>query len=147
MIPAGIRKTCLEKVYNSKITSNTETGYHEFFTQSDLISKKYIIIDELSEKNIRLTIDYPEDLELAKKIFQGLGDYFHYYDILELIKKNPMLLKITQKITTWHEGMFKYLTLKSKTSVFFTWLLVFICLYEIFEHIIIPLALIWWGLS
>ena len=56
-----------------------------------------------------------------------------------------VLLKITQKITTWHEKMFKYITLKSKTSVFFTWLLVFICLYEIVEHIIIPLVLIWWG--
>ena len=55
------------------------------------------------------------------------------------------LLKITQKITTWHEKMFKYLTLKSKTSLFFTWLLVFISLYEIFEHIIIPIFLIWWG--
>ena len=98
VIPAGIRKTCLEKVYNSKITNNTDTGYHEFFTKSDLISKKYIIIDELSKKDIRLTVDYPEDLELAKKIFQELGDHFHYYDILELIKKNPMLLKITQKI-------------------------------------------------
>ena len=57
------------------------------------------------------------------------------------------LLKITQHITTWHERMFKYLTLKSKTNVFFTWLLVFICLYEIFEHIVIPVALIWWGLK
>ena len=57
------------------------------------------------------------------------------------------LLKITQKITTWHEKMFLYLTAKSKTSLFFTWLLVFICLYEIVEHIIIPIALIWWGLS
>ena len=57
------------------------------------------------------------------------------------------LLKITQQITTWHERMFKYLTLKSKTIVFFTWLLVFICLYEIFEHIIIPIFLIWWGFS
>ena len=57
------------------------------------------------------------------------------------------LLKLTQKITTWHESMFKYLTLKSKTSVFFTLLLVFICLYEIFEHIIIPIFLIWWGLQ
>jgi hypothetical protein len=57
------------------------------------------------------------------------------------------LLKLTHKITTAHEKMFKYITLKSKTSIFFTWLLVFICLYEIFEHIIIPLALIWWGLS
>lgn len=76
VIPAGIRKTCLEKVYNSKITSNTETGYHEFFTQSDLISKKYIIIDELSEKNVRLTIDYPEDLELAKKNLPRIGRLF-----------------------------------------------------------------------
>ena len=55
------------------------------------------------------------------------------------------LLKITQKITTWHEKVFKYLTRKSKTSLFFTWLLVFISLYEIFEHIIIPIFLIWWG--
>ena len=50
------------------------------------------------------------------------------------------LLKLTQKITTWHEGMFKYITLKSKTCILFTWLLVFICLYEIFEHIIIPIV-------
>jgi hypothetical protein len=57
------------------------------------------------------------------------------------------LLKLTQKITTWHEKMFAYITLKSKTSVFFTWLLVFLCFYEIFEHIVIPVFLIWWGLS
>ncbi len=57
------------------------------------------------------------------------------------------LLKITQKITTWHEKVFKYLTRKSKTSLFFTWLLVFICLYEIFEHIIIPLIIIWGSLK
>ena len=57
------------------------------------------------------------------------------------------LLNITQKITTWHVKLFEYLTLKSKTSIFFTRLLIFICIYEIFEHIVIPLALIWWGLS
>ena len=67
-------------------------------------------------------------------------------DRVEYIMKDQ-LLKITEKITTWHVKMFEYLTLKSKPSIFFTWLLVFICLYEIFEHIIIPLALIWWGLS
>jgi len=55
------------------------------------------------------------------------------------------LLKITQKITTWHEGMFKYIILKSKTSMWFTFLLLFICLYEIFEHIVIPAVLLWWG--
>ena len=67
-------------------------------------------------------------------------------DRVEYIMKEK-LLKITEKITTWHIRLFEYLTLKSKTSILFTWLLVFICLYEIFEHIVIPLALIWWGLS
>jgi len=67
-------------------------------------------------------------------------------DRVEYIMKEK-LLKITEKITTWHIRLFEYLTQKSKTSIFFTWLLVFICLYEIFEHIVIPLALIWWGLS
>jgi hypothetical protein len=57
------------------------------------------------------------------------------------------LLKLTQKITTWHEKLFSYLITKSKTSLFFTWLLVLICFYEIFEHIIIPIVLIWWGLN
>jgi len=55
------------------------------------------------------------------------------------------LLKISQRITRGHERVFKYLTRKSKTSIFFTWLLVLICLYEIFEHIVIPVFLIWWG--
>jgi len=55
------------------------------------------------------------------------------------------LLRITQKITTWHEGMFKFLIKKSKTSMWFTFLLLFICLYEIFEHIVIPAVLLWWG--
>ena len=56
------------------------------------------------------------------------------------------LLKITQKITTWHEEMFKFLIKKSKTSMWFTFLLLFICIYEIFEHIVIPGVLLWWGL-
>ena len=40
------------------------------------------------------------------------------------------LLKLTHKITTWHEKMFKYITLKSKTSIFFTWLLVFQTIFD-----------------
>ena len=57
------------------------------------------------------------------------------------------LLKITQKINSWHEGMFKFLIKKSKTSMWFTFLLLFICLYEIFEHIVIPAFIIWWGVK
>jgi len=57
------------------------------------------------------------------------------------------LLKITRRINSWHEGMFKFLIKKSKKNIWFTFLLLFICLYEIFEHIVIPAFLIWWGIT
>ena len=57
------------------------------------------------------------------------------------------LLKITRKINSWHEGMFKFLIKKSKKNIWFTFLLLFICLYDIFEHIVIPALIIWWGVK
>ena len=56
-------------------------------------------------------------------------------------------LKITDKVTSWHHKLFTFLINKSKKSVWFTFVLLFICLYEIAEHFIIPAILIWWGLK
>jgi len=50
--------------------------------------------------NIRLTIDYPEDLKLIEKIYDGLYDkdnYFGLDKILAYLKENPDLLKINEK--------------------------------------------------
>jgi hypothetical protein len=57
------------------------------------------------------------------------------------------LLEIAEKITIWHERAFAWTVAKSKTNVWFTALLLFLVLYEIAEHFIIPLMLIWWGLN
>ena len=57
-----------------------------------------------------------------------------------------LALKITHKVTAWHEKLFSFLLKKSKKSVWFTAVLLFICLYEITEHFIIPVILLWWGL-
>jgi len=55
------------------------------------------------------------------------------------------ILKFTDKITAWHHKVFMYVAKKSKTSLWFTFLLLFLAMYEIFEHFIIPAILIWWG--
>ena len=63
------------------------------------------------------------------------------------IKIRDKILYFTHKFTSWHEKIFMYLARKSKTSLWFTALLLFICIYEIVEHFIIPALLLWWGLK
>jgi hypothetical protein len=57
------------------------------------------------------------------------------------------ILELSEKITSGHEKLFNYLAKKSKSSIWFTCLLLFMALYEVVEHFIIPALLIWWGLS
>ncbi len=78
-VPAGIRKSALKKICEMKTTENTETGYKEFFHNKELFKNKTIYSDSKLKfpKNLRLTLDYPEDLELAKEVFRELGNEFN----------------------------------------------------------------------
>ncbi len=100
LIPAGIRKNALEKICELKKTDNTETGYKEFFMVHDFFKKKYLIPenDLKIPENLRLTLDYPEDLKLVKEVFKELGNDFHFKDLLSLFEKNPSLLEIVRPI-------------------------------------------------
>jgi hypothetical protein len=66
---------------------------------------------------------------------------------MDKIKIRNKILAFTNRFTSWHEKIFMYLARKSKTSLWFTALLLFICIYEIVEHFIIPALLLWWGLK
>jgi spore coat polysaccharide biosynthesis protein SpsF (cytidylyltransferase family) len=89
VIPAAIRTKALEKICKMKTTTNTETGYKEFFTNNKIIKSKLVKLDPSLEfpKDIRLILDYSEDFELAKEIFCTLGNGFKTKDILELLRK------------------------------------------------------------
>ena len=96
----GIKVSALEKICKIKTTNNTETGYRLFFTENnifDVFELKYADNTKFS-KNLRLTLDYEEDLILAKKIFGELGNNFHLSDILKLFENSPELLKITENL-------------------------------------------------
>lgn len=59
------------------------------------------LVDYEDEKQIRLTVDTPEDFEFACKVYNELYDKdneMKLEDILELIKRKPELLKINKNI-------------------------------------------------
>ena len=90
-----------------KTTENTETGYLEFFTRSEIFSCRYIIPDNFKDnpKDFRFTLDYEEDLKLANEIFSELGDNFSCNDVLELFKRKPSLNEITKPlIKKWNKS-------------------------------------------
>ena len=88
----------LEKAWNNaKLSSEREhvTPYirkNEEFTKENVSSsKKY--------PPYRLTLDYPEDYEFIKKIYEGIGkEMFFLDDIAKFLEKNPELLKLNQHI-------------------------------------------------
>jgi len=62
--------------------------------------KNYTLISKKDYSDIRLTLDYPEDLEMISKIYQKLylqNKKFGLPEILDLLKKNPKILQINAK--------------------------------------------------
>ncbi len=99
-IPVGVTRKALEKICEIKVSDNTETGYREFFTQTNIFNCKYLKPekDMKFSKKLRLTLDYEEDYELAKKIFSSLGNDFHLKDIIVLFENQPHLIKLIDGI-------------------------------------------------
>ena len=112
-IPAGIKRTALEKLCTIKKSENTETGYREFFTKTKIFNCKYLVPENFknNSSDIRLTLDYKEDLQLANKIFCELGDNFSSNDVLELLERKPSLIEITKPlIKKWNKHYHNNLT-------------------------------------
>lgn len=93
-----IRAKALEKVCNIKDTSDTEMMWVYFedtglFNVCDLDIKDTIFFND----DIRLTLDYPEDFEFFKKIFESLNCVNNDLPLSEIIKfliENPDIIKI-----------------------------------------------------
>lgn len=94
----GIKKSALETICKLKKTSDTDTGYRLFFTQNNIFNVHHLKPkkDISFPANMRLTLDYEEDLILANRVFGRLGNNFQLDDILELFRKEPQLLEITE---------------------------------------------------
>jgi spore coat polysaccharide biosynthesis protein SpsF len=101
--PLGIKVEALKKVCLTKDERDTETGWGMYFTETGLFDVKNLEPDdeELRHPEIRMTLDYPEDLEFVKEVFKRLytpGKVFTLKDILRLLKKEPSLAEINKTV-------------------------------------------------
>lgn len=103
--PFGFRsvaftRIALEKICSLKATVNTETGYRDFFKKTPQIlchNMNYKKSKPVSN-NLRFSLDYEEDLELAKIVIKKLGNNFHLDSLIELFAQESDLLKITENL-------------------------------------------------
>lgn len=103
--PFGFRsvaftRDALKKICSLKDTINTETGYRDFFKKNSQIICYDMIFHETKSvsKNLRFSLDYNEDLELAEIVIKKLGNNFHLDNLIELFTLEPELLKITENL-------------------------------------------------
>jgi len=104
-IPAGIRRSALEKISKLKISENNETGYREYFLSNEFKTRFIVEKKNRFSKNARFTLDYEEDLRLAKTIFQKLKADFTIEDIEKLFRENPKLFDVVDGINeVWQKN-------------------------------------------
>jgi spore coat polysaccharide biosynthesis protein SpsF len=101
--PLGIKVEALKKVCQIKAEKNTETGWGRYFTDTGLFDVKHIEPEEEQLKcpDVRMTLDYSEDLRFVKEIFNRLyapGKVFTLKDILRLLKEEPGLVEINRGV-------------------------------------------------
>jgi len=101
----GIKKNALNKLCSLKNSNETETGYRLFFTENTIFNVYRLnpTSDIKFSKNLRLTLDYEEDLVLAKKVFSTIGNNFDLKKLLELFVKQPQLLEIVENLEEYYK--------------------------------------------
>ena len=89
---------CIKAIMeNAEELNNTE--YLEWFLQNDRnFSVNYLKSDYKFNQDIRLTLDYPEDLKLFEKIFSHFKKIkktnFSLEDVINFVSSDPKILKI-----------------------------------------------------
>jgi spore coat polysaccharide biosynthesis protein SpsF (cytidylyltransferase family) len=110
--PVGIKVEALKKAWEMKDESDTETGWGMYFTDTGLFDVEYEEPEdeELKHPEIRMTLDYPEDLKFVKEIFNRLyipGKVFTLREILRLLRKEPHLAEINKGVQGEYWKRFK----------------------------------------
>lgn len=105
-LPLGIAsksftRSAMENVYRAYKTTENDTGFIYFFTKTGLCKQHTIspITQNHICSEIRLTLDYPEDFEVFRKIIEELhqaSDVFSLEAIINYVRISPETIKINQ---------------------------------------------------
>ena len=107
-LPLGISSTCFTRAAMNKVlaayrTKKNDTGYVMYFTRTGLCN--HVEILPLDPEHVlveaRLTLDYPEDLDVIEKIFSALyrqGETFDLNAVLDFMRREPAVAKINNRL-------------------------------------------------
>jgi len=110
----GLKIEALRKVCQIKDETDTEV-WAGYFTEPGIFDVRDLKVEDedLKHPEVRLVIDYPEDFELIKEIFNRLykkGKIISLKEALELLKEHPELLEINKNTQKLYEENLKKLT-------------------------------------
>lgn len=102
----GLKVEALERVCAMKKERDTEV-WGKYFTESGFFDVRHLPVEkEFARPDVRITLDYPEDLQLVKEIFARLRasqNTFSLRTILDLLDKNPELRDINKDCQAKYE--------------------------------------------
>lgn len=98
----GINTTALKRVCEIKNTADTEMMW-TYFKDTNLFNCEELknIPDYYKRPEIRMTLDYPEDLEFFTIVINSLSqhkEYFNLRDIISYLDEHPEVIKINQSL-------------------------------------------------
>lgn len=121
--PTGINVAALRKICAMKDDDDTQ-GQERYFTKTGLFRVKYIEVGDvgLNQPDIRMTLDYQEDYEFFKEIFEyffSAKNFFSLREILVLLKEHPEISRINEKMQEKYreryDSLYGAVILKDKT--------------------------------
>ena len=85
-------KTILDLANNKVVEPHEVTGY--LMDTKLKVSHLVNVPDILKKKNIRMTLDYPEDFDFFKTVIENINDNFTLNDVMSYIDNNKSVIDI-----------------------------------------------------
>ena len=107
----GIKVSAIEKVIGIKEDVDTEV-WGKYFTDTDLFNVYDLPVENEKHRkpDIRMTLDYPEDLSFFETIYKHLyneGRIFSLDEILALLEEYPKIIEINKNCSKKFQKRFK----------------------------------------
>lgn len=96
----GVKTDAFRRVLEIKDEKNSEV-WSRYFTDTDIFQVYDLPIENQAHRqpNLRMTLDYPEDLEFFRRVFASLylpGRVFSLDEILQLLRDSPAIVEINR---------------------------------------------------
>lgn len=103
----GVRREAVERVCALKAETDTEV-WGAYFTESGLFTNASVEVEDalLRRPEVRMTLDYPEDLAFFRAVFERLyrpDRVFSLRDVMDLLRREPQIEALNRGVQEAYE--------------------------------------------